>query len=121
MTLVRGHNRYIFDNFTDNISNYHQIFCFICTAEVFAIRSDLHTIIENILRLLVQDKGVFYDNFGLISFFYFSFNAIALRTAKTLWSFGRSKCKRVKIICSDPSLALSQKDDSNWGGGGGGG
>ena len=25
------------------------------------------------------------------------FNPIALRTAKTLWSFGRSECNRVKL------------------------
>ena len=28
-----------------------------------------------------------------------SFNPIALRTAKTLWSFDRSECNRVKVLC----------------------
>ena len=39
------------------------------------------------------------------------FNPIALRTAKTLWSFGRSECNRVngvlnewKIVCSEASF-----------------
>ena len=29
----------------------------------------------------------------------FRLNPIALRMAKTLWSFGRSVCNRVKICC----------------------
>ena len=28
-----------------------------------------------------------------------NFNPIALRTAKTLWSFGHSECNRIKSTC----------------------
>ena len=31
-------------------------------------------------------------------FMYFQFNSIALRMAKTLWSFGNSECNRVKTL-----------------------
>ena len=40
---------------------------------------------------------------------FFHLNPIALRTAKTLWSFGHSKCNRVKTSCKTAIFKISVK------------
>ena len=43
-----------------------------------------------------MNKSELQDNNVIVMVVYLELNPIALRMAKTLWSFGRTECKRVK-------------------------
>ena len=58
-----------------------------CTKVIFKAR------IVYAMRIIFKARIVY-----ALDFFYVIFNPIALRTAKTLWSFGRSECNKVKHV-----------------------
>ena len=84
--MLRAPDKGLFDNCSEITSVFIRMFCY------FPLESPLFGDFSEGQPQLVYRRimYVIYKHFKLV------FNPIALRTAKTLWSFGRSECNRVK-------------------------